>query len=624
MNSFTGVEIGKRSIISHTRALSTVGHNMSNASVEGYSRQRVEMKAFEPLYMPGFNREETPGQIGQGMTVERIERIRDEILEGNIVGRANGQGFWEARERYIGMLEDVYNEPTEYSVRSLMDGFWDAWQELSFHPEEMAARQQVLQRGQALIDGIRNRYTSLKEIRNMTDEEIRVTVERINGILSSLGNLNEEILKVKAMGDNPNDLLDRRDLLVQELSGLVNISIDERDPDEFIITTGGLHLLQGRVVHPLSAESDPLNEGYSQVRWAGSGSEAFFRGGRLAALIELRDGDVRGEIQKLDTMTINFVDLVNENHRPAFGLNGRTGLDFFKEYPFINNIAGNYDRNGDGTFDSTYIFRINGANSLEPQELLGLGGVLTLAGEDGNIGVPYFPTDTVADLIKRINLSGSEIVARLDRQGQLSLKGTAAGDKTNPDFVIRHIEDSGQFLVGYAGMLQESGAGGAYNWAQADAVLALRGGELDYTVAPLTHPAGWIEVNPALMNDPASVAAGYGRGGRLAEVGDSSAAVAIAALRNSDVMLGRVPNFDEYFAEVVADIGLRGETAARALDTENLVMKELEGMRDALSGVNIDEELAQMIKFQHGYNAAARFVSTVDGMLDTIINRMGV
>lgn len=347
-------------------------------------------------------------------------------------------------------------------------------------------------------------------------------------------------------------------------------------------------------------------------------------GGKLAALIELRDGDIREEIQKLDTMTINFVDLVNENHRPAYGLNGRTGTDFFKEYPFINNIAGNYDRNGDGAFDSTYLFRINGTNSLEPQEPLGIGGVLSLAGANGNVPVPYFPTDTVDEVVKRINLSGSEVVARLDREGRLSLKGAASDSMENPDFVLRHIEDSGQFLVGYAGMLQASGPEGAYDWAQADGVLSLRGGELDYAVAPLTHPSGWIEVNPALINDPASVAAGYGNGGRSAEAGDSSAAIAIAALRNSDVMLGRVPNFDEYFAEVVADVGLKGETAARALDTENLIMKELEGMRDALSGVNIDEELAQMIKFQHGYNAAARFISTVDSMLDTIINRMGV
>ncbi len=625
MNStFSGLEIGKRSLIAHNQGMSTIGHNLSNASVEGYSRQRVQMTPYEPIYVPGLNRAETAGQLGQGVIVSRVERIRDEILEGRIVGQANGQGYWEARDRYILMTEEIYNEPTEYSVRTLTDNFWEAWQELSIHPEEQAARQQVVQRGEALTEGIQRRYNGFKEIRGMIDEEVGVTVNRINSLLNDISNINEQVVKIKAMGDNPNDLLDRRDLLVKELSGMVDITVDNRDPDEFLIHSGGRHLLQGTIAHELAAVPDALNEGYAEVQWAKTGEPAFFRGGKLTSLVELRDVDLRGEIQKLDTMSINFADLVNENHRDGYGLNGKTGLNFFREYPFINNIAGNYDRNGDGEYDSTYIFRINGTNQLDPREQVGIEGNLTLAGTGGNVEIPYFSTDTVEDIVRRINLSGSEVVARLDRNNQLSLKGSAAEEVENPDFVLRHIEDSGQFLVGYAGMLQASGAEGAYDWGQADSVLALRGGELDYSVASLSHPAGWLEVNEALLNDPNSLAAGFGVNGRAAESGDSSTATSIAALRNSEIMVGRIPNFDDYFSEVVADIALRGETAARALDTENLIMKDLESLKDSISGVNIDEELAQMIKFQHGYTAAARFVSAVNEMLDVIINRLGV
>jgi flagellar hook-associated protein 1 FlgK len=143
-STFTGIEIGKRSLIAHTQALSTVGHNVSNASVEGYSRQRAEMGAVDPLYMPGLNRENTPGMIGQGVQVTRVERIRDEILENRIVGQADEQGWWEARDNYILMVEQVYNEPTDASVRNLMDNFWDSFQELSLHPDELPARQAVI------------------------------------------------------------------------------------------------------------------------------------------------------------------------------------------------------------------------------------------------------------------------------------------------------------------------------------------------------------------------------------------------------------------------------------------------------------------------------------------------
>jgi flagellar hook-associated protein 1 FlgK len=335
----------------------------------------------------------------------------------------------------------------------------------------------------------------------------------------------------------------------------------------------------------------------------------------------LRDVDARGEIQKLDLATVTFIDLVNEIHSRSYGLNGATGNDFFVEYPFINNLAGNYDRNGDGVVDSSYIFRINGTNSLDPKEQVGLRGTMILPGPEAPVLVDYFPSDTVQDIIYRINTSGAEVAARLNREGQLTITGVPAADTANPDFVIRHLEDTGQLLVGYAGMLQASGPEGAFDWGEPDAVLSLVP-QSRFAVAPQAHPAGWIEVNPALARDPLSVASALQPGGEA--FGDGSAALAIADLRTQGVMLGASGSFDEYFSAAVTDIGLRGEIAQNTLQSQELVLKELRDMRESLSGVNIDEELANMIKYQHGYSAAARFVTEVDRMLDTIINRMAV
>ena len=165
---------------------------------------------------------------------------------------------------------------------------------------------------------------------------------------------------------------------------------------------------------------------------------------------------------------------------------------------------------------------------------------------------------------------------------------------------------------------------GAYSWTTAGAVSALRQGEVEYSVAPVSHPAGWIEVNPRLMNDPGSVAAAGGFAGESEGIGDGTAALAIAQLRTRPAMIGMTSTFDNFFADRIADVGLRGEEAQRSLETIDLVMKELADMRQSVSGVNIDEELTQMISFQHGYAAIARFISTFDEMLDVIINRMGV
>ncbi|MDR2101270.1 MAG: flagellar hook-associated protein FlgK, partial [Treponema sp.] len=234
----------------------------------------------------------------------------------------------------------------------------------------------------------------------------------------------------------------------------------------------------------------------------------------------------------------------------------------------------------------------------------------------------------VQDILSRINNSGAEVVARLNREGRLTLKGTPASGAIlpggNPDFVIRHIEDSGHFLTGYAGILNAAGPEGAYDWGGADAVAVLRGGAADYAVAPVAHPSGWIEVNPAILKDSASVVAGFGENGRPANPGNGEAALAIASIRNTQVMVGRLGTFDDYFADAAGRIASLGAQSRDELATQNLIMKQLKDMRESISGVNVDEELSNMIKYQHGYAAAARFITTVNSLLDTLINRMGV
>ncbi|HOX33531.1 MAG TPA: flagellar hook-associated protein FlgK [Spirochaetales bacterium] len=622
-STFAGIEIGKRSLTAHNQGLTTIGHNLSNASTEGYSRQRVELGTMEPLYAPHLNREETPGQIGQGVLATRVERIRDELLEGRIDSQAGLEGYWDTRDKYVLMLEQVHNEPSESSVRGLMDRFWDSWQELSLRPSDQAAREAVLSRGEALAEGIRDRYRRLSDFRSMVDGDIRGTVVQVNELARQIALLNGEIVKSKALGDNPNDLLDRRDLLVEKLGRLVPITTDRRDADEFMVHLDGLVLVQGKVARGFEmggADAD----GFASPVWADTKLPASFPGGTLGALVELRDGDARGELQTLDTMALSFSDLVNETHRRGYGLNGKTGLDFFAQWPFVNNVAGNYDRDGDGAYDASYVYRITGGNALQAQEQIGLAGSMRLSAAGEELEVPYNPTDTVADVVARINHAGAEVTARLTVDGKLQLRATPAADSADPDFVIRHVEDSGQFLGGYAGILRGSGAAGAYDWGGPDAVIALRGGGLDYAVAPLTHPSGWLEVAPELRSDPGSVAAGFGENGRPAAAGDGSAALAIAALRTMPVMVGSLRSFDDHFAEAVARIGLAGERAQNAAETQSRIGKELRDLRQSLSGVNMDEELSNMIKFQHGYAAAAKFVTVQTEMLDTIINRLGV
>ncbi len=628
MSSFSGIEIGKRSLMAQSQSIQTAGHNISNADTEGYSRQRVNLRAFDPLYRPDLSRAERPGQIGQGIDVMSIERVRDELLESRIVAQSNQESYWTTREEYYVMLENIYNEPVDISIRTNMDKFWQSWQELSVYPESQAARQAVVSRGESLVDSVHQRFTSLEGIGKILNGDIEGSIEQVNDYAIQIAEINKEIVRSKAMGDNPNDLLDRRDLMVEKLSNLVNITTDNRDPDEFMVHVDGHILVQGGLARGFDVVPQVDNNGYSKVVWADTGNDAYFSGGSVGALIELRDVDVRQEMQSLNTMTMEFTDMVNDIHRNAVGMNNTTGLDFFVEEPFVNNALGNYDSNGDGVEDSTYVFRMTGTNELDPQEQTGLAGVMTFSGATGDVEVSYNPTDTIETIINRINDSQAEVKASLDRNNNLVLKATTAASIDNPDFVIRHVEDSGQFLVGYSGILAASGAENAYDFNTANAVQTLAGAGTEngtqYAVSPVLNPSGYVAINQAIKNDVMSVAASKPTTNGLFEAGDGSAALEIAALRNNGVMIGDAKTFDDYFAQSVTNVGLKGEQAEINMFSQNAIMTDLRNLRDSISGVNIDEELADIMKFQHGYNAAARFVTVIDEILDTVINRLGV
>jgi flagellar hook-associated protein 1 FlgK len=490
------------------------------------------------------------------------------------------------------------------------------------YPDSDAARQAVVVRGQSLTNSIRQQYKSLRGIGDQINGDIEAVVKQVNDLSRQIAAVNGEIVRSKGLGDNPNDLMDRRDLLVGKLSELINVTVTRSDPDEFMVHTDGQIIVQGSLARQIETQGQLDNNGYGKLVWTDTKVDAYFRGGTLGALVELRDKDIRSEIQSLDTMTVNFADLVNEVHRNSVGKNNTTGLDFFVQHYFVENTNGNYDRNGDGEEDTSYIFRISGTNALKAQEQIGLSGIMTLNGAAQNVRVEYFATDTVEDVVNRINDSNGEVKAYLDRSNRLVLKAAPSADSANPDFVIRHVEDSGLFLAGYAGILSGSGEENAYDFNQRDAVASLSSG--DFAVAPLMNPSAYIEVNGLIQNDVSGVAAAFANSRGFAEPGDGRASVEMAAIRNTKVMIGKQRTFDDYFAETVTNVGLKGEQAQNQLASQNKIMGDLRDLRDSISGVNIDEELADIIKFQHGYNVAAKFITVQDELLDTLINRLGV
>ncbi len=632
-STFMGLEIGKRGLAAHQQALHVTGHNISNAENKEYSRQRVIISAADPIYMPAYNRSNAPGNMGQGSVVSLVERIRDHFVDDRIIAEKNTTGYWKTKDDFIYQIESVYNEPSDQSLRSRLDSLWSSLQELSKYPEERSTREVVKEKSVHLSNEVQNIYRQLYDLRENANRQVAHRVEQINLYAREIRDLNERIQKAEALGDRPNDLLDKRDAFIEKLSTIVDISVGRSDKDEHIVYIGGENLVQGNIFRPLKTVKNPDNHGMYDVLW-NSETSVTIKGGELAGLIDIRDNVLRQNINDINAFAINFSDMVNEVHKDGFGRRGETNINFFNHLPISDNSEGNFDLNNNGINNVTAIFKIAGNNKVDASAAIGIRGVLTFARNnemDAVAEIDYNESDTVNSVIKKINDAKLGVAAYIDHRGHFALKATLATDNDKKNFMIRHLEDSGRFFTGHTGILKQSGPQGSFDYRRVDDIVKLLPSRENITITPKFNPAAFMAVSDDIIIDVDRIAAAKGKdiGGTgdfntSNGIGDGTNALEMASLRHRHAMVDSKATFNEFYTSLISRIGSQGEEAKNRVENQTVMMKNLENIRESISGINLDEEMANMISFQHGYNAAARVISTFDNMLDVIINRMGV
>ncbi len=633
-STFMGLEIGKKGLMTHQQALHTTGHNISNAENKEYSRQRVVITAADPLYVPALNRSNAPGNIGQGSVVSSVERIRDSFIDDRIMVEKNNAAYWKVRSEFVYQIETIYNEPSDESIRNRLDELWKSWEELSKYPEERSTREVVKEKAVNLAHEVNYTYNQLYELRMNANRQIEARVNQVNMYGKDIRDLNERILKAEALGDNPNDLKDRRDALIEKMSELVNISVGRSDKDETIVYISGENLVQGEVFHPLAVEMDQTNDGLFKVIWKDTGRDVDIRHGEIASLIDIRDKVIRQNINDINAFAANLVDLTNEVHRDGFSRRNETNIDFFRHLVISDNVDGNFDLTNDGINDVSAIFKVSGNNRIDASAAIGVNGTLTFVANtelESNVQIDYNMSDTALTIIKKINDAQMGIVAYMNHNGQLALKATTAQDMDRKNFMIRHLEDSGQFLVGLTGILKQSGPEGSFDYRRINDIIKFLPGREHITITPKFNPAAHMAVSDTILANVDRISAARGKDvGGTGDVntsngiGDGSNALRIAHIRHKNAMVDTNTTFNDFYTAVISRTGTQGEEAKDRVKNQETLLKNLTNLRESISGVNLDEEMANMVAFQHGYNAAARVITTMDHMLDTIINRMGV
>ncbi len=345
-SQFTVLNTALSSLMSHQKALDTTGHNIANADTDGYTRQRAELAATRPYSKPGRNMPTSAGQIGTGVEVEQISRLRDNFIDGQIRRQNQVGGYWNQRAEGLERLELIFNEPSENNLDQAMINFRDGLSELSNNPDDRSARTTVRERGETLADSFNDIYRQMREYQNSLDDEVAAGVDEINSIFDRVAELNEQIVSVKGSGKQPNDLMDTRDKLLDELNELVDVSVSETPEGSVNITLGGTRVVTGNTVRALDVREN--DEGLFEVFHSHTEETANVAGGELNGLLEIRDEEIgglpdedheSGYIDELNNMAEAFADHFNEVHRSGFDGNGEPGVDFFNYEADENNPA---------------------------------------------------------------------------------------------------------------------------------------------------------------------------------------------------------------------------------------------------------------------------------------------
>lgn len=318
-SSFHGINMASNALRAFQRGMDITGHNLSNVNTRGYSRQTMEYGALDPMSF--WNNRQL--SLGQGVGIESINRIRDTFLDSQMQAAQGDAGRFQTLSTALRQIQPVFNEPGPNGISAALDRFWNSWSGLASNPNDPAARIEVQQAGSTLASRVRNTFQSLATRRNQLTAEMQSTVEQVNNLSSRVATLNREIRESMVSGGVPNDLLDQRDVAVEELSKLVNVNTFQVETGEVTVHFGGYPLVDTTGNH---AFPSTLN---ASAYTASNGTHTFnIRGGKLYGLMEAAN-KVEGYMTSLDTLANTLREQVNTPHASGTNLNGTTGINFF-------------------------------------------------------------------------------------------------------------------------------------------------------------------------------------------------------------------------------------------------------------------------------------------------------
>lgn len=526
MSIIGGLDLGKRALMAQAQAVKVNGQNITNANTPGYSRQRVEVK--NSIHTRDEN-----------INLLESRRIRDRFIDKSLRNENQSLGNWDIKNQILTRIEDIFNEPSDSSINKILGEFWNSWEDLSNYPEGNTQRAMVVQRGVALAQAINRVDFNLGETEKNVDGYINDRISQINILASQIAHLNSKIVFSEAGGQEASGMRDNRDLLIDKLSKMVNITIADRGNSSLAIYVGGTALVDDETYNTIVM--DNLSDtGNVKILWSSSKTIANINNGELSGLLDLRNNIIPGLRKQINQFASTLTSEVNRLHEVGYGLDRTTGVKFFSEIDLFSMSTDMEDDLNSGIITSDL-----------RKEFLNKGISLSSS------AVIY--ADQPVNSRWRIADGGIVYTIRKESDQLKIYTGTASKITVNSDLI------SNLRLVATADDVDENG-------------------------------------NP-----------------EIPQPGDNGTARKIAALAE-ETLLPIGTSLGKHYSNIVNELASKSQHANIMRESSELLVTDLEEQKESVSGVSLDEEMADLIKLQKIYEAASRYMSIINDMLGILMN----
>ena len=323
---FGSLSIALRALLAEQGALDATNNNIANVNTPGFSRRRAILSQEPPVVYGSL-------ALGNGVSLERVESIRDRILELRIHQETQQEGKLESFLSAMRQVEVLFNETQGAGLEGVLSNFFNSLLELSTNPSSLLLRQAVLAAGEDLAAAFRQAAGNLAALQRSLDQRVVQSVEEINRLTVEIADLNPQISQLEGLGRDAGAFADRRNLLVRELSGLVDIAVIDADRGSLTLTTSnGTALVVGDKSLALNVQIDPAT-GFQNVFAQGVDITAALTAGRIGGLLEVRDQTIPSVLADLDSLAAGLANAFNGVHAAGFDLSGAPGGDLFVPPP---------------------------------------------------------------------------------------------------------------------------------------------------------------------------------------------------------------------------------------------------------------------------------------------------